>query len=58
MTFNEEMENYRMALAYISRQSTDPESRELAETALNAFSVREPQSALPDTRPDRNTGEA
>lgn len=35
MTDNEEMENYRMALAYISKQSTDPQSRDLAETALN-----------------------
>lgn len=40
----EEMENYRMALAYISKQSTDPQSRELAETALNAFPANgEPQ---------------
>jgi len=31
----EEMENYRMALAYISKQSSDPQSRELAETALD-----------------------
>jgi hypothetical protein len=38
---NEEMENYRMALAYISKQSADPQSRELAETALSY------------TRPDR-----
>jgi hypothetical protein len=42
---NEEMENYRMALAYISKQSTDQQSRELAETALNAFPAdRVPQS--------------
>jgi hypothetical protein len=42
---NEEMENYRMALAYISKQSSDPQSRELAETALNAFPAdRVPQS--------------
>jgi hypothetical protein len=41
----EEMENYRMALAYISKQSSDPQSRELAETALNAFPANgEPQS--------------
>jgi hypothetical protein len=41
----EEMENYRMALAYISKQSTDQQSRELAETALNAFPAdRVPQS--------------
>lgn len=40
MTGNEEMENYRMALAYISKQSSDQQSRELAETALNAFPDR------------------
>jgi len=40
---HEEMENYRMALAYISKQSTDQQSRELAETALS------------HTRPHRET---
>ena len=50
---NEEMENYRMALAYISRQSTDQQSRELAETALNAF----PADRVPQTSKQRQPGD-
>jgi hypothetical protein len=32
-----EVENYRLALAWISKQSNDPKSRELASEALEAF---------------------
>lgn len=42
----EEMENYRMALSYIAKQSNDKESRELAETALTSF---EHGAGLPQT---------
>ena len=44
MRRNEEMENYRMALAYIAKQSTDQESRELAQTALDAGQPQSPIS--------------
>ena len=46
-TLNEEAENYRKAIAYISRQSNDQQSRELAETALNCAV----------TRPERGVGQ-
>ena len=34
-----EVENYRLALAWISTQSTDPKSRELAKAALEDPSI-------------------
>ena len=33
----DEMENYRLALAWIKGQSTDPQAKEIAETALDSF---------------------
>jgi len=41
-----EVENYRLALAWISKQSTDEQSRELAETALNAFPSTESKDGV------------
>lgn len=43
----DEMENYRLALAWINGQSTDPQAKEIAETALDSFTV---------TRPHRGSG--
>lgn len=42
-----EIENYRLALSWISTQSTDPKSREQAEVALLAMPLPdEPSSPL------------
>lgn len=38
----DEMENYRLALAWIKGQSTDPQAKEIAATALDAYSVSSP----------------
>jgi hypothetical protein len=44
----DEMENYRLALAWIKGQSTDPQAKEIAATALDAYSVASPHGATPD----------
>jgi hypothetical protein len=43
----DEMENYRLALAWIKGQSTDPQAKEIAATALDAYSVTSPLRDTP-----------
>ena len=39
LSSTDEMENYRLALAWIRGQSTDPQAKEIAATALDTYSV-------------------
>lgn len=41
----DEMENYRLALAWIKGQSTDPQAKEIAATALDSFTHPRPDGA-------------
>lgn len=43
----DEMENYRLALAWIKGQATDPQAKEIAATALDSFTHTRPQRETP-----------